>query len=147
MKVIFLKDVGGVGVRGTVKEVADGYALNFLIPRKLAQQATPDIVSKVQAQMKAIATLDAERHAKGGEHARRIEGAAIVVLAKANEKGHLYKQLSADVVAAALKKDHGIDVPPESIVFEKPVKEVGDSRATIKFGGNAAHVIITTKAT
>ena len=147
MKVIFLKDVGGVGVRGAVKEVADGYALNFLIPRKLAEQATPDKVSNVQEQMKASAKLDAQRAAQGSADAKKLDGKSVAVTAKANEKGHLYKQLSSDVVALAIKKEHRIEVAPDTIMFEKQVKEVGESRATVKIGNHTARISIMTKAT
>ena len=104
MKVVFLKDVGGVGVRGAIKDVADGYALNFLIPRKLAEQATADKVARVQAEMKITAASEAERKAKGSAWAKELDGKSVVVVAKANEKGHLYKQLSPDAVADMIKK-------------------------------------------
>jgi large subunit ribosomal protein L9 len=146
MKVVFLKDVGGVGQHGTIKEVADGYALNFLIPRKLAEQATPDKVAKVQAAMKATAAIVAERSAKGSEHAKKLSGASIAVEARVNEKGHLYKQLSADVVALAIKKEHGIDVAADAIHFSSPIKETGESKAEVTFGAHVAKVNIVTRA-
>jgi large subunit ribosomal protein L9 len=146
MKVIFLKDVGGVGAHGTIKEVADGYALNFLIPRKLAEQATSDKVAKVQAAMKANAAIEAEKSAQGSEYAKKLSGASIEVTAKANEKGHLYKQLSSDVVALAIKKEYGITVAPDGIHFSMPIKEVGESRAEVKFGIHVAKISVVTKA-
>jgi large subunit ribosomal protein L9 len=146
MKVIFLKDVGGVGVHGTIKEVADGYALNFLIPRKLAEQATPEKAAKIQAQMKVAAAAEAQKNAKGSEYARTLNGAAITVEAKANEKGHLYKQLSTDAVALAIKEEQGIEVAPDAIRFSNPIKEIGESKAEVKFGNHTAKITIITKA-
>ncbi len=146
MKVVFLKNVGGVGAHGTIKEVADGYALNFLIPRKLAEQATPDKVARVQALMKEASDKETVRAAQGSAHAKKLEGAAVEVEARANEKGHLYKQLSPDVVAAAIKKAHGIDIAPDAVHFANPIKEVGESKAEIKFGTHAAKVTVLTKA-
>lgn len=145
MKVIFLKDVGGVGVHGTIKEVADGYALNFLIPRRLAEQATPDKIVKVQAAMKASAAIEAEKSAKGSEYAKKLSGVEITVEAKANEKGHLYKQLSADAVALAIKKEQGIEVSSDMVHFSSPVKEIGESKAEVKFGTHVAKIIVLTK--
>jgi large subunit ribosomal protein L9 len=145
MKVIFLKDVGGVGVHGTIKEVADGYALNFLIPRKLAEQATPDKVTKVQAQMNVVAAALAEKSAKGSEHARKLDGTNVTVEAKANEKGNLYKQLSTDAVALAIKTEQGIEVSGDMIHFNNPIKETGESPAEVKFGTHVAKITIVTK--
>ena len=145
MKVVFLKDVGGVGARGTIKEVADGYALNFLIPRKLAEQATPDKVAKVQTEMKAAAAKEAERTAQGSAHAKKLDGASVTVEAKTNEKGHLYKQLSADVVALAIKKEYGIEISADAIHFADHIKEVGESKAEVKFGTHTAKITVSTK--
>lgn len=146
MKVVFLKDVGGVGVHGTIKEVADGYALNFLIPRKLAEQATPEKVAKVQAQMKEAAAKETERTAQGSAHAKELDGTSVTVEARANEKGHLYKQLSGDVVALAIRREKGIDVAADAVRFPNPIKEVGESKAQIKFGTHVAKVMIFVKA-
>jgi len=146
MKVVFLKDVGGVAARGVIKEVADGYALNFLIPRKLAEQATPDKVARVQAEMKVTAASEAERKAKGSAWAKQLDGKTVTVSAKANDKGHLYKQLSSDAVAEAIKKEYNIDIDANAIVFESHIKEIGESKATIKFGEHIAHITIAVKA-
>jgi len=145
MKVIFLKDVGGVGVKGSVKEISDGYALNFLIPRKLAEQATPDKVAKVQAQMKVVAAEEAQKDARGSEDIKKLEGKTITVVAKANDKGHLYKQLSADVVVDAIKKEFAIAISSEAVKFDTHIKEVGESKVTIKIGNHSARVTVNTK--
>jgi large subunit ribosomal protein L9 len=146
MKVVFLKDVGGVGVRGAIKDVADGYALNFLIPRKLAEQATADKVARVQAEMKITAASEAERKAKGSAWAKELDGKSVVVVAKANEKGHLYKQLSPDAVADMIKKEYGIDTDTGAISFESHIKEIGESKAAVKFGDHTAHITVEVKA-
>lgn len=146
MKVVFLKDVGGVGARGTLKEVADGYALNFLIPNKLAEQATPDKVAKVQGEVQAHADKEKEREAIGGAQAKRLDGARVTIKAKANEKGHLYKQLSAEDVAQALKTDLKEDVPAASIHFDDHIKQVGESQATVKIGSHSSRITVATVA-
>ncbi len=146
MKVVFLKDVGGVAPRGMVKDVADGYALNFLIPRMLAEQATPDKVARVQADMKLTAASDAERKAKGSAWAKQLDGKTVAVTAKANVKGHLYKHLSADTVVDSIKKQHNIDVESTAITFGSHIKEIGESKATVKFGEYVAHITVDVKA-
>ena len=146
MKVIFLKDVGGVGARGTIKEVSDGYALNFLIPRKLAEQATPDKVAKVQGEITASAAKQAAHEAIGVAQAKRLDGARITVKARVNDKGNLYKQLSAEDVLKALKTELKEDVPATSIAFDAPIKAAGESQVTIKFGTHKVKVMILTKA-
>ena len=146
MKVVFLKDVGGVAPRGTIKDVADGYALNFLIPRKLAEQATADKVARVQAEMKVTAASEAERKAKGSAWAKQLDGKTVIVSAKANDKGHLYKQLSSDIVAEAIKKEFNIDVEASAIIFATHIKEIGESKGTVKFGEHTAHITIDVKA-
>ena len=145
MKVVFLKDVGGVGVRGSIKDVADGYALNFLIPRKLAEHATADTVAKVSGKMQKIAEKDQERAALSKAQMKRLDGARITVHAKANEKGHLYKQLSAEDICSALKSELHEDVPVQSIRFDEHIKQIGESAVTIRIGSNAARVTVITQ--
>lgn len=146
MKVVFLRDVGGVGVRGTIKEVADGYALNFLIPNKLAEQATADKVAKVQGEVQAHAAKEKEREAIGSAQAKRLDSARITIKVKANEKGHLYKQLSAEDVANALRAELKENVPPSAIHFDDHIKQVGESSVTIRIGSHVAKLAVVTQA-
>jgi large subunit ribosomal protein L9 len=146
MKVLFLKDVGGVGVRGTVKDVSDGYALNFLIPHKLAEQATSDKVAAFEVRRAAELASQLAREAQGSASAKRLDGSTVTVEAKANEKGHLYKQLSSDVIVLAIKKEYGIELAPDSIISDGHIKEVGESKATIKIGKHTARITVLTKA-
>jgi large subunit ribosomal protein L9 len=146
MKVVLLKDVGGVGVKGAIKEVADGYGQNFLIARGLAEQATPDKVKKVQAQMQANAAFEAARDAEYAALVKKLNGASITIESKANEKGHLYKQVASAAIAVALKTQLQADVSEESINLEKAIKEAGESKAVLKLGTHTAHITIMTKA-
>ena len=146
MKVVLIKDVGGVGVRGTIKDVADGYALNFLIPRGLAQQATPDKIAQVQSQMQAAAATNATRDAHYAALAQKLDGVSVTIESKANEKGHLYKQLSPVDIIAAIKSQYQIDVSEESIHFEKAIREVGEFEVIIKLGSHTARLKILVKS-
>ncbi len=146
MKVIFLKDVGGVGARGTIKDVADGYALNFLIPRKLAEQATPDKVVRVQSEMKVQADKDSEHKALESAWVKQIDGKVITIAAKANDKGNLYKQLSPDAVVEAIENEYKIKVSSDAVYFDGHIKTIGESKMTIKLGGHTAHMTVVVKA-
>src|SRR3990167_6655082 len=91
MKVIMLKDVGGVGQRGALVNVADGYALNFLIPRGAAEQATADKIAQLEKRRASDAVATAERDREWVAHAERLEAKYVTIIAKANDAGHLYQ--------------------------------------------------------
>lgn len=132
MKIILLKDVAKVGQRGSIKEIADGYALNYLIPNGLAEQATPD---KVAAHAKARKQEDEAREREGAALVatiKSLEGARIEISARATDKGGLFKSItSADIVKAILSERRAI-VPESSITLAKPIKEIGELPITIK---------------
>lgn len=142
MKVIFKKDVGGVGQRGSVKEVSDGYALNFLIPQGLAEQATADKVAAHAKNQKALEADAAAKEAQWAEHAARMNGSKFQVQAKANEKGHLYKQLGSAEIIAAIKTVFGVDVPPNALVLTTAIKAAGEHDVSIKLGKSQAKMTL-----
>lgn len=142
MKVIFKKDVGGVGQRGSVKEVTDGYALNFLIPQGLAEQATADKVAAHAKSQKALEAENAARDKEWAEHAVRMNGTKFQVQAKANNQGHLYKQLSAEDIATAIKKVFGVTVPQNLILLSAQIKSAGEHTIQIKLGKSSAKMTL-----
>lgn len=125
MKVIFLKDVGGVGQKGAVKDFSDGYAMNFLIAKGLAVPATPE----------RIAEMERERKEKEAHHAiemhlleadiHSLEGARIEMQARASEKGGLFKAITVADIAAAIAQEHHVRVPMP-FVHTTPIKTVGE---------------------
>jgi large subunit ribosomal protein L9 len=126
MKVVLLKDVRDMGRSGTVVEVSDGHAVNFLFPRKLAILATPQAIKNAELIKKQS---DDRKEIDKGLLAQSIAGLAearIVLTMKANEKGHLYKAVGATEVVAAAKAQAHIDIPEDAIRFEAPIKEVGE---------------------
>ncbi len=138
MKVIFLKDVKGVGQRGTVKEVSDGYALNFLIAQGLAQQATAQKLAAYESEQQKQSAVAAEKAREWGALVEKIESMTVRVTARANAAGHLYQQLSADAIVASLTKEFKTDLSPESIIIPTPIKSVGEASATVKIGNRTA---------
>lgn len=146
MKVIFKRDVGGVGQRGTVKEVSDGYALNFLIPNGMAEQATADKVAAHTKATKAEEAAQAAKEKEWAEAAARVDGATVQIAVNANESGHLYKALSTAEIVAEVKKIFGVEVPTNTIIINAPIKETGLHTISIKFGKSIAKMTLVLKA-
>ena len=142
MKVIFLKDVARVGQRGQAKDIADGYALNFLIPRGFAEQATPAKLvvwqERQNIETKQIVALEA----KWAQTLARLKGAKVIVIAKGNEKGHLYTQLPVNAIIDSIKKEHGIEIPKDSITVMGHIKEFGEFPAEICLGRKSVSIIV-----
>lgn len=134
MKVIFLKDVAKVGQHGTMKEVSDGYALNFLIPRGLAVQATPEKVAAHLAAQKREGEAKEQHHKMIAEAVHSLKGARIEMSVKATEKGGLFKSITAADIVKAIQAQRGANIPPETIALAKPMKEVGEHAIKISFG-------------
>ena len=142
MKVIFKKDVGGVGQRGSVKEVSDGYALNFLIPQGLAEQATADKVAAHAKNEKALANEQAAREKVWAEYAARMDGTKFQIHAKANNQGHLYKQMSAEDIGAEIKRVFGVTVPNNVILISSQIKAAGEHVINVKLGKSNAKMTL-----
>ena len=137
-----LKDVKGVAQRGTIKEVSDGYALNFLIAQGLAHQATPQKIAEFEAQKKVADAEHVARDNLAEAMLKKIAGTTVEVHAKANATGHLYKQLSPALIADALRASVGIQLAAEEIHVSAPIKAAGDFSVTIKRGNKTASVTV-----
>ncbi|OGJ67558.1 50S ribosomal protein L9 [Candidatus Peribacteria bacterium RIFCSPLOWO2_01_FULL_54_110] len=126
MKVLFLKDVPGGGRKGEVKTVADGYALNFLIPRKFAELGTPAALARAERQRSGEAGEAKVQADLLRKNIAALGGITIEIAEKANEKGHLFASIHADAIAAELKKQKRITLLSEFLVLPKPIKEIGE---------------------
>jgi len=140
MKVIMTKDVKGVGQRDALKEVSDGYALNFLIPQGLAVQATPEKIKAHEAHKKVQAAEHAELEKQWEALAARLEGVSITVLAKANNNNQLYEKLSPDFIVAGIRQELSVDIPPDALVFNAPIKAIGESTIGIRLGSRMVNM-------
>lgn len=134
MKVILLRDVVGVGQKGTIKEVSDGFAMNRLLPQKLAEMATQEKLKALKADEKARAESAKAQEAEWGKLAATLKEAKITVRADANEQGHLYQQIAISTIVERIKKEVGVTVSPDSIVLTSPIKSVGKAEIEIKIG-------------
>jgi large subunit ribosomal protein L9 len=124
MKVVFLQNVEGSGRTGEIKEVADGFARNFLLPRRLAAPVTPDAIKRAEAR----AAAEARRQAELDEQARTLAEkltAPIVITVRAGEQGRLYGSVTAGDIAEEASKLAGEEVDRHLVALEEPIKEVG----------------------
>ncbi|KKW47448.1 50S ribosomal protein L9 [Candidatus Kaiserbacteria bacterium RIFCSPHIGHO2_02_FULL_59_21] len=142
MKVIFLKDVGGVGRAGEVKDIADGYALNFLIPRGLAKQATTEALAEHAKVQAALAAEKERREADLKEAIQRLRGARIELKVRATEKGGLFKAIGPKEIADALHQQKSVSIPEEGIAPLEPVKTTGDHIIKISALGAETEILL-----
>jgi len=133
MKVILLKDVQGTGKKGEIREVADGFARNFLLLKGLAKQATQDAVNALKAHEEKLCRDMEKELADSQVSAGRVDGREITITAKASETGTLYSAIGASKIAEAIQHQLGVVVKPGQIVSGKAIKEYGERTVLIKF--------------
>lgn len=137
MNVVFLKDVPKYGRRNEVKQVSDGYALNYLIPQKLAVMATTEMLAQIETEKTKEQAQKKEEEQAYIDIVRMVQKTPVVITASVNEKGHLFKTIHEKEVAAAIVTQTGKSLPVELLSFDHPVKEAGDHRMTATIGGEA----------
>ena len=134
MKVILTQDVKGKGKKGQMIEVSDGYARNFMLPKKLAIEATPDAVNTMRMNDKATAERIAREKAEALATSKKIRELTVVVTAKGGGNGRLFGAVTTQEIAAALEKQSGIKMDKRKIVLGETIKNVGTYTATCKLG-------------
>lgn len=125
MKVILLQDVARIGRKGEVKNVSDGYAGNFLLPKKLAQVATPNIVASAEKLKKQTQQDKEVQKNILDKNIAGLKDLKVEMEAKANEKGHLFSIIHPDEISDVLKEKYHLDIPSKIIEISKPIKEIG----------------------
>ena len=134
MKVILTQDVRGQGKRGQMIEVSDGYARNFLLPRKLAQEATADNINTMRMNDKATEERQAKERAEALDLRNRMKDMTVVVTAKGGGAGRLFGSVTNTEVSEALAKQAGIQLDKRKIVLDEPIKSVGVYTVKCKLG-------------
>lgn len=134
MKVILLQDVKGKGKKGQMLEISDGYARNYLLPRKLAVEATADAVNTKKMNDKAAAEKAARERAEALETAKQLREMTLVVAAKGGGAGRLFGSVTNQEIADALKAKSGIALDKRKIVISDPIKNVGIYTVQCKLG-------------
>ena len=134
MKVILLQDVKGKGKKGQMIEVSDGYARNFMLPRKIAIEATADAVNTMRMNDKATQERIAREKAEAMEVSKKLRELTVTVTAKGGGNGRLFGSITNAEIAEALEKKAGIKLDKRKIVMSDPIKNVGTYTVTCKLG-------------
>ncbi len=134
MKVILLQDVKGKGKKGQMIEASDGYARNFLLPRKMAVEATADNVNTMKMNDKAKAEQAAREKAQAQEIAAKLKDITVEIKAKSGNGGRLFGSITSAEVAEALKTQFGIAIDKKKIVQDEAIKSFGSFSMKAKLG-------------
>lgn len=125
MKVILLVDVKGTGKKDEILNVSDGFARNYLFPRKWAAEATPSAVKEIERRRAAEEKAEQERREAAMQRAKELRGKVINIQAKGGEKGRLYGSITSQEIADALEAQHGVQIDKRKIECE-PIRQAGD---------------------
>ena len=134
MKVILQQDVRGQGKKGQLVEVSDGYARNFLLPKKLAVVATAENLNTMKQQEKARKAQEAAEKAEAEATAKKLEGLMVKIPAKAGEGGRLFGAVTSKEVSEALADQFGVNIPKARLVLDEPIKSCGGYQIRAKLG-------------
>ena len=134
MKVILQQDVKGHGKKGQLVEVSDGYARNFLLPRKLAVAATADNVNVMKQQQRAEQIRQEREKAEAQEVSKKLEGCTVKLSAKAGAGGRLFGAVTSQEISDALSEQYGIVIAKNKIVQDEPIKQFGTYQVKCKLG-------------
>lgn len=132
MKVVLLMDVKGHGKKGDVVEASDGYARNFLLPKKMAEIATADVLNNLKGKNEAAAYHKQQEIEKAKEIAKSLEGAKIVLTGKAGDNGKLFGKITNQNVADAIKFQLHHVIDKRKIVLPDGIKAIGETTVEIK---------------
>ena len=141
MKVILSADVRGQGKKGEMKEVSDGYARNYLLPKGLAVAATQDNLNAMKLRDAAKKRQMELEKAAAQENAKKLEGIIVKVKAKAGDSGRLFGAVTSKEISDALAQQHGIEIEKNKIVQAEPIKSFGSYDVKCKFGYEISGVI------
>lgn len=134
MKVILLQDIKNVGRKEEIINANDGYARNFLFPKKLAIEATKDNLLKLQAKKTSEANKKQAEIEANKKIAEKLEKMSLTIKAKAGANGKIFGGITSKEVSEELKKQHNIEIDRKKIVLKETIKNLGEFSAEIKFG-------------
>ncbi len=132
MKLILLQDVRGQGKKGDIIEASDGYARNYLLPRKLAAQATADVLNAKKIADEATARRIQKEKEEAQQTARQLKELKVRIQAKAGSGGRLFGSVTAKEIAEELKKQHQVEVQKNKIVLDETIKNFGTYQVKVK---------------
>ena len=141
MKVIFLTDVKGQGKKDEIKEVSDGYARNFLIPRKMVAEATTDALNSIKLKEKAKIAHAEKEKTLAQDNVKKLETLVVKVPAKAGTGGRLFGSVTSKEISDALLKQYDIAIDKKDIVQSEPIKTFGAYSVKCKLGHEVSGII------
>jgi len=145
MKIIFLKDIPGAK-KNQIKEVANGYALNYLLPNNLAIVATPEKIAKLETINNPKQKQNKKTNNEAEKILKTIKNLKISFIAKANKEGHLFGGISSEDIQNILKEKHNLDINKETIELPRHLKKLGEHEIIIKINDQQAKLKIIIKA-
>ena len=134
MKVILQQDVKGQGKKGQMVEVSEGYARNFLLPRKLAIPATTDAINTMNLKEKARKAEEARQKAEAEATVEKLKSCMVKLTAKAGSGGRLFGAVTTKEISEGLKTQFDIDIPKQKLVLDEPIKAFGSYQVKAKLG-------------
>lgn len=134
MQIILLKDITGLGRRLDLKEVSEGYARNFLLPRKLATAASPQTLAWAREQLSKIQHQKRRSQAVAMGAIDKLQNVRIILRAKTNDNGTLYEGIHASMIAEKIKQDFKVDVHADDVILSSTIKKTGVYHIKIKLG-------------
>ena len=145
MKIILLKNIDKLGKKGDVKSVSDGYALNFLIPKKMAVTATKDKLKDLKAEEQKIKNNYGKIKSETDRTILKIQNKKITIQKQTSEKGKLFAAVSLDEILSAIKKDLGMEVDKNQVKFSQRLKEAGEHKISLKINEKSVVLKINVK--
>jgi large subunit ribosomal protein L9 len=145
MKIILQENIEKLGTRGQVVDVAEGYARNYLLPRKIALQATPGNLKQLERIRARLAKIEAKEHATATEAASAVTGTTLTFERKVAQSDQLFGSVTAADIAEALAAQ-GIEVDKRRVVLREPLKSLGEYEVPVKFHHNVSAIIKVTVA-
>jgi len=146
MKVILLQDVKGTGKKDQIVETSDGFARNFLLPRKMAREATAEAVNSIKNAKSADKHREEVKRAEAEVKARELKGKVIQLTVRGGENGKLYGKITNDQIAEALKEQHGFEIDKRKLELDEPVKSAGQTTVTLKLlAGVSTRMLLNVK--
>ena len=146
MKVILLQDIKGTGKKDQIIEASDGFARNYLIPRKMAREATAEALNSIEKAKSADRHREEVKRNDAEAKARELKGKVIQLSVRGGENGKLYGAITNDQIAAALKEQHGYDIDKRKLELDEPIKNAGQATVTLKLmAGISTRMIVNVK--
>ncbi|MBE5808633.1 MAG: 50S ribosomal protein L9 [Clostridiales bacterium] len=148
MKVVLLQDIKGTGKKDQIIEAADGFARNYLIPRKLAKEATSEVLNAIETSKGAQRHREEVKRNEAEAKSRELKGKVIQLSARGGDSGKLYGAVTNDQIAQAIKEQYGLDVDKRKVELDETIRSAGQYSVTVKLlAGISVRMLVNVKTT